>query len=197
MELTLDTLNAMWKGKRGAASPVRLMGFRGGLEPAGSPTARGVYDDLIVVIIGDSVTYWRAAVDPAPALIAHPVNPDGAAQLCEGVHYFERHWMHGKYAVLGQAESVHVNRLNTDGTFRDVQFGDYGICIHSGGAPEDVLRFTAGCQIIHNADGYFGQPTWGRFFVPIIGQMMARGLDTVPYLLTSATGLSAPTHLEN
>jgi len=197
MDIDFPTLNALWAGKRGEDSPVRLMGFRGGLESAGSPNSMGIYDDLIVVIIGDQVTYWRASVDPAPLLIRNPINPDGAAQLCEGIHLFERHLMHGKYPVLGQAEGVHVNRLAADGTVREVQFGDFGICIHSGGDGDDVGRFTAGCQIIHNADGYFGQPTWGNFYLPIISNMMARGLDTVPYMLTSALGLSAPTHLEN
>ncbi len=187
----------MWTGQRRADSFVRLMGFRGGLEPAGSPNAMRIYDDLIVVILGDQVTYWRAALDPAPALIARPVNADGAAQLCVGLHLFERHMMHGKYPVLGQAEDVHVNRLGPDGRIRDVQFGQFGICIHSGGAPDDVRRFTAGCQIIHNPDGYFGQPTWGRFFTPIIAQMMVHHLDIIPYLLRDATGLSGSIHLEN
>jgi len=199
--MDIDTLNGFWNGKRGADSPVRLMGFRGGLEPAGSPNAFGIYDDLIVVLIDGAATAWKAAVDPAPALIRNPINPDGAAQLCEGVHLFERHLMHGKYPVLGQAESVHVARLAIgDGGnvyCKEIQFGDFGICIHSGGDGDDVRRFTAGCQIIANPNGYFGAPTWGSFFEPIMHAMSVYGLQTVPYLLTSAPNLSAPTHLEN
>ena len=73
-----DTLNALWIGQRCADSPVRLMGFRGGLEPAGSPNAFGNYDDLIVVLTEGKVTFWKASVDPAPALIAN-VPLDGVA----------------------------------------------------------------------------------------------------------------------
>lgn len=197
MEMTYDLLDAMWIGNRGSTSPVRLMGFRGGLEPADSPNATGIYDDLIAVLIEGSVTFWKASVDPSTALIKNPINPDGAAQLCPGIHLFTRHLMHGKYLVLGQSEDVHVNRLRPDGTVREVQFGDFGICIHSGGSADDTQRFSAGCQIIHNPDGYFGQPTWDRFFLTISQAMAAHQIASVPYMLTEARKFSAPSHLEN
>lgn len=201
--MNLDTLNALWRGQRGEDSPVRLIGLRGGLEPAGHFNVFGVYDDLIAVIIDDAVTFWKASVDPAPALVRHPINADGAAQLCAGVHMMTGHLLHGdpNKPCLGQAEPVHVTRLGYDGNggivARDIQYGDFGICIHSGGAPDDTERFTAGCQIIHNPHGYFGQPTWTDFLNPILTAMEARGLSQVPYLLTSAPNLSAPQHLEN
>ena len=198
--MDLDTLNAFWTGQRGPASPVRLMGFRGGLEPAGSPNAFGFYDDLIVVLIdGAQPTFWKASVDPAPALVRNPVNSDGAAQLCLGVHFMGIHFLHDRQdrPCLGQAEAVHVNRLRADGSIAGVQFGDFGICIHSGGAPDDTQRFSAGCQIVHNPDGYFGQSTWGRFLNPITSAMRWHGLTRVPYMLTAAPNLSAPQHLEN
>ena len=64
--------------------------------------------------------------------------------------------MHGKYLCLGQAENVHINRLNPDGTIKEARVcGDFGICIHSGGEGMQTDRFSAGCQIIQNPDGYF------------------------------------------
>jgi len=195
--MDIDTLNGFWNGKRGADSPVRLMGFRGGLEPAGSPNATGTYDDLIAVIIDGQVSFWRASVDPSTALIRQPINSDGAAQLCEGIHLFGRVKMHGKYPCFGQAEAVHVNRLDARGNVQCVQFGWYGIDIHSGGGGDDTQRFSAGCQIVGNRDGYFGDPTWSRFYGPIDAALARHGITTFPYMLLSQTNLSAPQHLEN
>ena len=200
--MTPASLNAMWSGKRGANAPVKLMGFRGGLEPSGAANSVGIYDDLIAVIIDGAVTWWKAAVDPAPALIRNPINPDGAAQLLPGVHLFKPglHKGNPAWPCLIQAEGFHIARLayGADGRLfaREIQFGDFGIHIHSGGDGDDVRRFTAGCQIIRNNDGYFGAPTWLYFYQPIVKAMQRHNLSTVPYLLTAATGLT-PSQLKN
>lgn len=180
-----------------AASPIRITGVRGWFS-ADAQNSFARYDDLLVVEI-DGVastpvtkTYWPASTDPSWALVVHPINPDGAAQLCEGIHLFGKHLMHGKYLCLGQAEDVHINRLNNDGTIREARVaGQFGICIHSGGEGMDTGRFSAGCQIIRNNDGYFQDPTWTRFWGPINACMTGHGLETVPYLLTTKTALEA------
>ncbi len=180
----------LWAGKRAPDSPIKLVGIRGAQEPGNSPDKFAVYDDAILRVIDGVVTQWPASVDPSWALVVHPINPDGAAQLCDGVHLFEKHLMHGQYPCLGQAEDVHVNRLNDDGTLNHVDFGQFGICIHSGGEGMDTGRFSAGCQIIQNPDGYFQDPTWGNFWGPISDGMSNCGLATVPYLLIDRADLS-------
>jgi len=198
MNLDLDSLNAQWVGQRGADQPIRLMGFRGGLEPIGGANNVGIsYDDLIIRIIDQQVTFWRASVDPSRYLIAHPVNEDGAAQLCDGIHFFERHLMHAgtprEHWCLGQAEDVHVNRLDKNGFCIDVEFGQFGICIHSGGSVEsDTQHFSAGCQILFNPDGYFCDPTWTKFWGPIDAWLQSPDNKDpiVPYMLQDATGLA-------
>jgi len=187
-------LPKLWAGQRGETSPIRLTGVRGWNDPAGqNQFAR--YDDVIIVEIAGQGTscpassWWPASTDPSWALVVHPINADGAAQLLPGNHLFERHLMHGKYLCLGQAEDVHVNRLDSNGNVLDVQCGQFGICIHSGGDGMDTRRFSAGCQIIQNPDGYFGEPTWDKFWGPIDGAMKAHGVSTVPYCLTTKATL--------
>ena len=188
-------LEKLWAGQRGEGSPVKLVGVRGWADGTGENSfAR--YDDLILAMIegpagpAPSISEWRASTDPSWALVVHPINPEGAAQLCEGNHLFGRHLMHGKYLCLGQAEDVHVNRLDAEGGVRERVCGEFGICIHSGGEGMDTGRFSAGCQIIQNPDGYFQDPTWTRFFGPIYDGMVRHGLDTVPYLLTTRGALA-------
>jgi hypothetical protein len=190
-------LAALWAGKRGENSPIRLVGIRGAQEPGDSPNKLAIYDDVILVEIRDSsfpvsgVSQWNASVDPSWALVVHPINPDGAAQLRPGVHLFEKHLMHGKYPCLGQAEDVHVNRLNADGSLDHVASGQFGICIHSGGGGMNTNRFSAGCQIIRNDDGYFGNPTWNNFWAPIRDAMTAHKLNVIPYRLLDRADLPA------
>ena len=183
-------LPKLWAGQRGETSPIRLTGVRGWNDPAGQNLfAR--YDDIIIVEIDQKPAGlpWPASTDPSWALVVHPINASGAAQLRPGNHLFERHLMHGKYLCLGQAEDVHVNRLDANGNVLEVECGEFGICIHSGGDGMDTGRFSAGCQIIQNPDGYFGEPTWEKFFGPIDGAMKAHGVDTVPYILTTKSAL--------
>jgi hypothetical protein len=182
-------LAKVWAGLRGEKSPIRLVGIRGAYEPGNSPNKLAVYDDVILVEIDGHVTQWDASVDPSWALVVHPINPDGAAQLRPGVHLFEKHLMHGKSPCLGQAEDVHVNRLNPDGTVDHVASGQFGICIHSGGDGMNTGRFSAGCQIIRNEDGYFGNPTWNNFWVPIRDGMTKHKLNVVPYRLLDRADL--------
>jgi len=206
-----QTLLSLWTGQRCADSPVKLMGFRGGLASGQSSVASlqnsvgSAYDDLIVRIIDGVATFWRASVDPSAPLIANPINPSGAAMLCDGVHLFEKHLMHGKYWCLGQAEDVHVYRFNpATGKPRltalgqaVTEFGQFGICIHSGGSGADTGRFSAGCQILFNRDGYFCNPTWSSFYGPIVAAMDAHQLTTIPYMLRDQVGLGTGLKLEN
>ena len=71
----------------------------------------------------------------------------------------------------------------------ETQCGQFGICIHSGGEGMDTGRFSAGCQIVQNPDGYFQDPTWSKFWDPIHDAMKAHGLQTVPYVLRTKAAL--------
>ncbi len=187
-----DFLPKLWAGQRGENSRVRLTGVRAANESSNSQNSFARYDDMIFVEIDGVVTPWLASTDPAWALVVHPIVPEGAAQLCEGNHLFQLHLMHGVHLCLGQAERVHVNRLNADGTVREKRvLGDYGICIHSGGEGMQTDRFSAGCQIFQNPDGYFQDQTWSNIFDPIHRAMRTLNLATVPYVLTSRDSLQA------
>jgi hypothetical protein len=103
--------------------------------------------------------------------------------------------MQGKYRCLGQAEDVKIQRLNHDGTVNHMDEGDFGICIHSGGAGMDTRRFSAGCQIIENPNGYFADPTWSNFWLPILNGMKKHSLSTVPYMLADIGDLPPNSNL--
>ena len=175
------------------SSPIKLIGIRGAQDSAVQQNSFARYDDAIVVDIQGKRTQWLASTDPSWALVIHPINPVGAAQLLPGVHLFQRFLMHAgtlrQNWCLGQAESGHVNRLNLDGTVNHVDYGDFGICIHSGGEGMDTGRFSAGCQIIQNNDGYFQNPTWGAFYGPIRDMMVTLKTPTIPYLLINRSDL--------
>lgn len=188
IKVDCKTFASLWTGQRGEDSPVRLAGIRGACEGSSS-NKFAVYDDLILVEIDGDLVGWAASVDPSWSLVLHPINPDGAAQLRPGVHLFERHLLHGKYPCLGQAEDVHVNRLKEDGSVDHVVSGQFGICIHSGGEGLDTRRFSAGCQIIRNDDGYFQNPTWSNFWTPINDAMNRHKLSVVPYRLLDSSEL--------
>ena len=179
------------------ASPVILLGVRAARSADQHINRADTYDDVIVRFIRDkdasatdsesyfasySGTTFAASLDPTPALIRHPINADGAAQLCPGLHFFGRGLHHGKpeWPCLIQAESVHVRRLNPAGQVTEIQCGDFAIHIHSGGAADTTNRFSAGCQITQNADGYFNNPGWANFIQPIYHAMNG---NTVPYFL--------------
>jgi hypothetical protein len=50
-------------------------------------------------------------------------------------------------------------------------------------------RFSAGCQIIDNPDGYFRNPTWSNFWLPIRNGMKEHDLPTIPYMLVDVGDL--------
>ena len=74
---------------------------------------------------------------------------------------------------------------------QSVDFGYFGINLHSGGPGEEVDDYSAGCQIIRSPEGYFGA-TWHRFFDPAKRAMEAHKQGTLPYLLVKAEGLAHP-----
>jgi len=175
-----------------AKSPVNLAAIRGANpDPGHNPFAR--YDDVILACIRGVITQWVASTDPSWALVVHPVTNEGAAQLRPGIHLFRQHLMHAgtprEHPCLGQAEEVAVNRLDSAGRVVRAESGQFGICIHSGGEGMETGRFSAGCQIIQNNDGYFCDPTWSRFWLPVRDAMNALGLKTVPYLLLNKSDL--------
>ncbi|XHR29599.1 MAG: hypothetical protein ACFUZC_03385 [Chthoniobacteraceae bacterium] len=201
--MTPEDFTPLWSAQRGADSPLKLLGVRGALQPSGKPNSDAVYDDLIFVIdeTANRVTAWLASVDPSLPLIQHPINPAGCAQLAPGVHFFARgiHKGNSAWPCLVQAEAFTVYRLAKDGSINGKETGDFGIHLHSGGAGSSTKNFSAGCQIIHNVDGYFRNPTWGNFIQPIFTAMKAAGVASIPYLLLNAStfNLSLPTKLEN
>jgi hypothetical protein len=178
----------------GAACPVRLLGIRGALEASGAANDCAIYDDLIVVNIAGRVSSYRASTDPSHALVANPINPEGAAQLRPGLWWMEKHFLHGDPSkkCLGQSRDVSINRLDAAGNPTHTEFGQFGICIHSGGSGMGTGRFSAGCQIVRNDDGYFGEPTWSDFILPIREAMDRYSLREIPYLLIEDTGYEAP-----
>lgn len=179
-------LQKLWGARRGCDSPIRLIGVRGALE-AGYVKPDGLYDAVIFVLDAKAgaFTSWLASVDPSLPLIQHPINPAGAAQLVPGVHLFARgiHKENPDWPCLVQAEDFTVYRLAADGSVKGHESGDFGIHLHSGGEGEGTGRFSAGCQIIHNGDGYFQDPTWSAFIQPLYAAMKAGGINEVPYLL--------------
>jgi hypothetical protein len=50
-------------------------------------------------------------------------------------------------------------------------------------------QFSAGCQIIDNPDGYFRDPTWSNFWLPIRNGMKEHDLPTIPYMLVDVGDL--------
>jgi hypothetical protein len=165
-------------------SPISLIGVRAALEPSPAENRTDIYDDIILRCIDGTVTQWVASVDPTKTLVMTPISGQKyAAQLSKGIYLFEKHLMHGKYHCLGQAEDVPIERLNHNSTINHMEKGDFGICIHSGGPGMATRRFSAGCQIIYNPDGYFGDPTWSNFWLPILNGMKTHELSTIPYML--------------
>ena len=193
--MTPADFKPLWSGQRAADSPLKLVGVRGALE-IGHPNRVDIYDDLIFVVDENAgtVTAWLASVDPSLPLILNPINPDGCAQLVDGVHLFGRgiHKGNTAWPCLIQAEDFTIDRLDTNGNVKGQESGDFGIHLHSGGTGTDTKRFSAGCQIIHNGDGYFQDPTWSGFIQTIYAAMKAAGIAVVPYLLMDAADFTLP-----
>jgi len=183
---------SLWNETHWAGDYVKLIGVRGWLAGTSKDNREDIYDDLIVRMIGNDVTWWRAAVDPTTYLIRHPINADGAAQLQTGLWLFKCgiHKGDPAHPCLVQAEDFTVNRLRSNGAVYKTDAGDFGIHMHSGGAPDDTGRFSAGCQIIQNPDGYWGK-SWFTFYDPVHEAMKSASQPTVPYLLLNAEDLHA------
>ncbi len=190
MNIQFSDLQTLIAGQRCADSPLYTVGVRGALEkPYTHPD--GLYDSVIFVVDQPAQTFtaWLASLDPSLPLIQSPINPAGAAQLVPGVHLFERgiHKENPDWPCLIQAEDFTVYRLNTDGTVKGQESGDFGIHMHSGGEGECTGRFSAGCQIYHNGDGYMQDPTRARFVAATNGAIIAHGISVLPYRLLLAS----------
>ena len=171
----------LWRGKRGEEAHVKCIGIRGAFDPQGA-NALGVYDDDFILCIGSTWTSWKGSTDPGQFYVQHPINPQGCAQLKEGIHLFKVGVHQGLQMVFVQAEDVHVNRLDRTGTVEGVAFGDFGIQLSSGGPGNEVDRFSAGNQVIWSPEGAYGD-TWHRFFDPAVAAMAGAAQTLLPYLL--------------
>ena len=178
----------LWSGQRGEKEHVKCIGIRGELAPHHVPIL-GIYDDVLILMIGNVCTEWKGATNPGWLYINHPTNPRGCAQLIEGIHMFKP-GMHddGRFPAFVQAEDFPVNRLNEKGQVISHETGQFGIHLHSGGPGEDVNQYSAGCQIVWSPEGYFGA-TWHRFFDPAAKAMQDNNQSILPYMLVDATNL--------
>jgi hypothetical protein len=78
---------SLWSGQRGENEHVKCIGIRGELAPDRVPIL-GIYDDALILMIGDVCTEWKGSTNPGLYYINHPTNPRGCAQLIEGIHTF-------------------------------------------------------------------------------------------------------------
>ena len=94
----------------------------------------------------------------------------------------------GQWPAFVQAEDFHVNRLDSSGNVRFVDFGDFGIHLHSGGPGMAVDHYSAGCQVIWSPEGYFAA-TWHHFFDPAVAAMRSAQQSLMPYMLLDEADL--------
>jgi hypothetical protein len=177
----------LWEGKRGADAYIKCMGIRGAVEKEHGNQI-GIYDDLIVLLIGDATTEWKASTDPGQYYVKHPTDRHGCAQLTEGIWMYKVGLHRGKWPAFVQAEPFTINRLDQNGNIESVATGDFGIHLHSGGPGMDVGQFSAGCQVIWSPEGYF-KKTWKMFFDPTVKAMLDRHQPLMPYMLVSEESL--------
>lgn len=168
-----------FEGTTAAKAAVKLIGIRG--YPRDNKL--GIYDDLIGRVIGDEVSFFRASTDPGAYYIEHPLNPQGCAQLQAGLWLYQPGLHRGHHALV-QAEPVTVDRIDSNGKKNTQESGWFGVNIHSGGAEDDVGRFSAGCQVIHAPEGAWGE-TWLSFYDPVVAAMAIYQQHKLPYLLTT------------
>ena len=178
---------SLWPGQRGEKEHVKCIGIRGELAPDHVPIL-GIYDDVLILMIGDVCTEWKGSTNPGQYFINHPTNPKGCAQLVEGIHMFKPGIHNDQFPAFVQAEDFAVNRLNEKGQIVLQETGEFGIHLHSGGPGEDVNQYSAGCQIVWSPEGYFGA-TWHRFFDPASNAMQDNDQSILPYMLVDATNL--------
>jgi len=178
---------SLWSGQRGEKEHVKCIGIRGELAPDHVPVL-GIYDDVLILMIGNVCTEWKGSTNPGLLFINHPTNPRGCAQLIEGIHMFKPGVHGGRFPAFVQGEDFHINRLDATGKVVSNEVGQFGIHLHSGGPGEDVNQYSAGCQIIWSPEGYFGA-TWHRFFDPAAKAMQDNNQSILPYMLVDATNL--------
>ena len=181
----------LFAGKRNEGDFAKLIAVRGWLEGTSKNNRTDIYDDVIVRLMGTQIDMFKAAVDPTTYLIHNPINTDGAAQLTAGIWLFERGIHKGipEHKCLIQAEDFIVNRLSRNGIVTHQDTGDFGIHNHPGGAADTTDRFSAGCQIIHMPDFYWGPYWFTTYFNPLSAAMDAHGQHHVAYNLVNAEDL--------
>lgn len=162
---------------------VRLLGIRGYFHPVGNKN--GVYDDLITLCVGPDICFnYRASTDPGQYYLAHPMNASGCARILPGLYWYALGMHLGKHEALIQASPVDVERLDTRENVRKIEKAQWiGANIHSGGASEEVGKWSAGCQVIHSPEGpWVG--TWLDFLSRLKNAMLLHFQRRIPYLLT-------------
>ena len=110
----------LWEGKRGADAYIKCVGIRGAAEKKHGNKI-GIYDDLIVLLIGDVTTEWKASTDPGQYYVKHPTDRHGCAQLTEGIWMYKVGLHRGKWPAFVQAEPFTINRLDQNG---NIEFSD-------------------------------------------------------------------------
>ena len=173
-----------FKGTLAQHFKVKILGIRGYELKGKRENTLGVYDDLICACIGDSVEPFAASTDPGWWYVNHPLNPLGCAKLQAGLWWYKV-GMHRGHPSFVQAGAMTVDRIDPDGRKATQQTGEFGINLHSGGAEDEVGRWSAGCQVIRAPEGAWGH-TWQRFFPPLQEAMKKFGQVQIPYLLVES-----------
>jgi len=122
-----------------------------------------VFDDLIGVVVNDSIKWYSCTTNAGTYWLNHPMNVNGTAVLkCNqyidswalGLHQ-------GKYKALRQIKKVEVWRDNDKDSLSEEQgkidSGLFGINIHRANINgESVLvdKWSAGCQVINNSSNF-------------------------------------------
>jgi len=181
--MTPDKALALLNKSGLGAYRVRLVGVRGYRPEMGGNRAGndlGIYDDAIFRFIGDRCDIFDASTDPGWYYLRNPMNPKGCARLRAGLWWFEP-GLHRGHPALVQATEFDVDRLDEFGVPDYRESGWYGINLHSGGAEDEVGRWSAGCQVIKSNPAWGSQ--WMEFFEPIAAEVRTVNQSRVPYLL--------------
>ncbi|MDD5656258.1 MAG: hypothetical protein PHF00_03285 [Elusimicrobia bacterium] len=172
---------------------LNLLGVRGLWHGQKVANRFNLYNDTIFAIWIDAqnkpqVMCLDASCDPGLQKAKDKPNPKGIAHLVEGQYFFERGLHQGKYRALRQAVPVKVKRYFDDAPDRVkelIDFGDFGINIHAGGARAEVNNWSAGCQVICGTTA--GEP-WKKFD-RLVYKTADQGQKRIPYVLVSGEAL--------
>lgn len=185
-------LNALAQHK--IPSDRAVVAVRGYLSSTAGPTPNqlGIYDDVFCRVLRGQVAYFRGSTDPGRYWVQHPANPQGCARLRAGVHFFEKGLHQGRPAFV-QARAFQIDRIDATGAVRSRQVGYFGINNHSGGSnPDDVGRWSAGCQVVFDRDGGWGAD-WLAYYEPL-AQTLRAG-EEFPYLLVECPLAAFPAQI--